>query len=63
MKKMKKTVSIKVDEKLWDMFQLTVAATKDVNYSDVIDGLLRDYIITHKVDVNEALRNFWEVKK
>jgi len=57
---MKKTVSIKVDEKLWDIFQITVAATKDVNYSDVIDGLLRDYIIKNKVEVNEVIRDFWE---
>ena len=54
-KKEKKTVaSVRVDEKLWINFKVMVALQGKTN-TDVMEDILRTYIVTHRAETNKFL--------
>lgn len=48
----KRTSSFKISENLLDKLQL-ISKMKKTTMSEIIENLVRDYVVTHKVELNE----------
>jgi hypothetical protein len=58
-KKEKKLQSFWIDEYLIEQFDV-ITSFKKVGKSDLINELIRNYVITNKADVNEVMLNYWK---
>ena len=52
MNKPKKTSSYKIDETLLNKL-LLISRMKNITISDIIEDLVRNYVITNKIELNE----------
>ena len=56
---MKKTICLSMEESVVDML-LIISAIKEQDRNEIVEDLIKDYIIKEKVDINEAVKSFWE---
>ena len=56
---MKKTICLSMEESVVDML-LIISAIKEQDRNEIVEYLIKDYIIKEKVDINEAVKSFWE---
>lgn len=60
-KKEKKTASVRINEELWLNFKVMVALQGKTN-ADVMEDILRTYIVTHRAETNKILSDLNENK-
>lgn len=60
-KKEKKTASVRINEELWLNFKVMVTLQGKTN-ADVMEDILRTYIVTHRAETNKILSDLNENK-
>lgn len=58
MKTVKRTVSFSINESLVDEFNV-LTSVKKIAMSEVVESLIRDYIVINKAELNEYMLKFW----
>jgi len=56
---MRKQLNCKIDEKLIEKFEMTTNLL-NVNICETLENIIKNYIKENKVDIDLAIKKFWE---